>query len=395
MVKIITKFVSVWDKNLQQYVTESEESYTHDGDVALCKGASAPKPDPAIGQAALAQAATAQKALDFYTAEYERYRPQMEESNALADKVTAQQLESSKNNDALALDYQNYMKDTFRPLEQQLVDSAKAYNTTGRQDAEAAKGVADVHQAFDAQKASTARSNERMGINPNSGNAAAIQGGLDIQESIASANAANKGRTTAEQTGRAMVADAANMGRGLASNQATSTQIASSQAGAAMNANAAGNNATLQGLGIQGQGYQASIQGNQSAANILNGQYTNQVAAYNAKNASDASSAAGWGQVAGLAASFLAEGGMVNEPMGLGDEDLSEGNVIDNETGELNHPNGVIRGQGSEVSDSIPARLSKNEFVLNAGAVKLIASTLGLDALENLNKQGLSLRSAA
>lgn len=356
-------------------------------------GGGAPAVDPAIGQAALKNAEIAGKAYDFYTAEYEKYRPQMEASKNLADKVTQQQLESSKVNTDIAAEYNSYMKDTFRPLEKNLVDSANAYNTTGRQEAEASKGVSDVHQAFDTQKATSARNNERMGINPNSGNASAIQGGLDTQEAIASANAANKGRLTAESTGRAMVADAANMGRGLASNQATSTQIASSQANLALSANAAGNNAQLQGLNIQGQGYQTAIQGNQSAANILNAQYRNQLEANAQNNAADANNSAGWGQVAGLAASFFAEGGMV-EGAGLGDEEeRQEGNTIDNESGEIVHAQGNVTGSGTEVSDSIPAKLSKNEFVLNAGAVKIVAATLGLDALENLNKRGLPLRS--
>jgi hypothetical protein len=362
------------------------------GFILYSDSGSAPAADPLIGQAAAKNSEIAGKALDFYTNEYEKYRPQMEESKRLAAEVTQQQLDSSKTNANLAQDYSDYQKNTFRPLEKQLVDSATAYDTTGRQDAEASKGVADVHQAFDSAKATSARNNERMGVNPTSGNAESIQAGLDTNEAIASANAANKGRLTAESTGRAMVADAANLGRGLASNQATSTQIASTQAGKALDANATGNAATLQGLNIQGQGYQTGIQGNQSAANILNTQYNGQLQANAQNNASDANTMSGLGTIAGIGASFLAEGGLVNP--GLGDEEAPEGNTIDNETGELVHPQGVVNGAGTEVSDSIPARLSKKEYVLNAGAVKIVAATLGLDALDNLNKRGLSLRSA-
>jgi len=358
-------------------------------------GGDAPAADPAIGQAALKNAAIAEKAMDFYTKEYEKYRPQMEASKALAAQVTQQQLDSSKQNAELATDYQNYMKNTFRPLEKQLVDSATAYNTTGRQESEAAKGVSDVKQAFDSTRASSARNNERMGVNPNSGNAAAIQGGLDIQESIASANAANKGRITAEQTGRAMVADAANMGRGLASNQAASTQIASNQAGAALNANGFGNQQQINGLNIQGQGFQTGIQGNQSAANILNTQYQGQLAGYNAQNAADANSSAGIGSAIGMGAAMmnLKDGGKVDaNSMGLGDEEQAEGNIIDNETGEISHAQGRVIGAGTPTSDSIPARLSDGEGVLNEGAMKLMEFTLGLDAFDNLNKQGLKFR---
>lgn len=50
---------------------------------------------------------------------------------------------------------------------------------------------------------------------------------------------------------------------------------------------------------------------------------------------------------------------------------------------------GKVSGPGTETSDSIPARLSNGEFVLNAEAVKLI----GKDKLEALNNQGLAMRS--
>ena len=49
---------------------------------------------------------------------------------------------------------------------------------------------------------------------------------------------------------------------------------------------------------------------------------------------------------------------------------------------------GKVHGPGTETSDSIPARLSKGEYVLNAEAVKLV----GKDKLEAINQQGLAQR---
>jgi hypothetical protein len=50
---------------------------------------------------------------------------------------------------------------------------------------------------------------------------------------------------------------------------------------------------------------------------------------------------------------------------------------------------GEVDGPGTSVSDSIPARLSDGEFVLNEGAVKM----LGVDKLEAINQEGLKYRS--
>ena len=51
-------------------------------------------------------------------------------------------------------------------------------------------------------------------------------------------------------------------------------------------------------------------------------------------------------------------------------------------------PGGKVAGPGTETSDSIPARLSDGEFVLNAEAVRLV----GKKKLEQWNKQGLDIR---
>jgi hypothetical protein len=71
--------------------------------------------------------------------------------------------------------------------------------------------------------------------------------------------------------------------------------------------------------------------------------------------------------------SFLKDGGSVAQ--GLKRKDMTKGGEVD--------------GPGTSVSDSIPARLSDGEFVLNEGAVKM----LGVDKLEALNQEGLKYRS--
>lgn len=47
---------------------------------------------------------------------------------------------------------------------------------------------------------------------------------------------------------------------------------------------------------------------------------------------------------------------------------------------------GDVKGAGTETSDSIPAWLSVNEFVLNADAVKAVDAAMGPDFLDNLNE---------
>ena len=49
-----------------------------------------------------------------------------------------------------------------------------------------------------------------------------------------------------------------------------------------------------------------------------------------------------------------------------------------------------MKGPGTTTSDSIPARLSNKEYVLNAPAVKMV----GVKALNKLNNAGLKARAA-
>lgn len=89
----------------------------------------------------------------------------------------------------------------------------------------------------------------------------------------------------------------------------------------------------------------------------------------------------------GAAAPWLAGGYLLGSALDL----WADGGPVPHEGGLKRkdfRPGGKVSGPGTETSDSIPARLSDGEFVLNAEAVKLV----GKDKLESLNNQGLAVR---
>ncbi len=448
-------------------------------------GGDAPSPDPQIGQAALKNAQLGQDAFDFYKQEYLNAKPAQDKLNALAAEVQQQLVESGKLNNQYAQDYYNYMTDVFRPLEKSIVENANNYDTAGRREQEAAAGLADVNQAFDAQRQQTQRNNERMGVNPNSGNSQAINAQLDVAQAVAGANAMNKGRKNAETMGNAMKMDAASLGRNLPSNQATSQQIANNSATSAVNTGLSTMANDRAQTGLMQAGYGTAMQGYTNQANILNNQYQSQLSAYNADQANSAAGWAGLGTLAGMYAmkKGFKDGGVVDEdsyeyqgkplvrPFEEGNIDLSkrpkvknpdgsistvrsmgvnvdgievliptvsdDGRVMDDEEayqtfrktgkhlgkfktvedaeryGQVLHEmqekyyglkdggevgldsvftgTGTVKGPGTSTSDSIDAKLSKGEFVLNAEATKMI----GLDTLNAINKAGLKKREGA
>ena len=222
----------------------------------------------AMNTAATANAEIAKEALAWYKQQYAESAPQRELAAKTANDVAQQQLASSRKNDAISGDYWNYQKNTFRPLEAGIVADAQNYDTTARSEQAASKAMADMESQFGNEQAQQQRAMTRMGVTPTSGRFALTGNQMAMAQAAAKAGAASKARDNVELQGYARKMDAANMGRNLASNQATS-------AGVALNAgNSAVNNAGTpltqanNAMATMGQGFGTAIQGNNSAGNL-------------------------------------------------------------------------------------------------------------------------------
>ena len=223
-----------------------------------------------VNAAALANAQLSKEALDWFKTKYDEEKPARDAAIAAANKTTEQQLAIAQQNADISKGYWDYQKGTFRPLEQGLVADAQNYDTADRREAEAGQATANVSTQF-----ANARDNMRRSVaattgvvDPTSGNLAAQERAMAVQEAAARASAANTARKGVELQGYARKMDAANLGRGLASSQATS-------AGVALNAgnSAVGNAQVPVQIGQQataqvGQGYSQAVQANQSAGNL-------------------------------------------------------------------------------------------------------------------------------
>lgn len=244
---------------------------------------SSPAPDTSgMNAAAVANAEVAKEALEWYKTQYYDQAPERKAAAARANAVSDAQLASMGLNDAISRDYWDYQKNTFRPLEAGIVTAANEYDTAARREAEADKAAATVGAQFDNVQEQQGRNLARMGVMPGSGKALALNSQLGIEKAAAVANAENSARHNVELQGYARKMDAANLGRNLASQQATS-------AGVALNAgNASVANAGIpltqaqQATQMMGQGFNTAIQGNNSA-----GQLYGQIARVQNENAAN------------------------------------------------------------------------------------------------------------
>lgn len=221
-----------------------------------------------MNRAAEANAAIAKEALDFYKQEYEDTRPQREATQARANEVSDAQLLAQQQQNEITKDYADYQKNTFRPLEQKMVDAAQLFDTAQRRDQAAAEAVADVELAQGANMAALNRNVARSGGTMSGNQAMALAGDAALAGTKMRAGAANTARRNVETLGYARMADAANLGRNLASNQATSAGVALQQGNSAVGNSTTANATGMSGAGLMGQGFSTAIQGNQSAGSL-------------------------------------------------------------------------------------------------------------------------------
>ena len=221
-----------------------------------------------MNAAAKANADLAKEALDWYKQQYAEQAPLRQQAVDTATQVADAQVAAMDQNAAISNDYWNYQKGIFRPLEQGIVSDAAKYDTPERRQAESATAMAGVQQQMDHSMSAQSRALARQGVNPNSGKMLSMRGQLDIVGALGKAQAANKAIKDVELQGYARKMDAANLGRNLASNQATSAKVAI-DAGNSASANAQAPVSMAQSAaGMVGQGFNTAVSANNSAGNI-------------------------------------------------------------------------------------------------------------------------------
>lgn len=243
-----------------------------------------------INAAARDSAALGQEALQFYKDYMAKTEPDRQRAADTADQVAQTNLAAMKQQMDLGKEYADYNRETFRPLEQAIVSESQAYDTPERQQAAADQATADVRAAANRATASTARTLGRMGYDPTVN---ATKQAIDMARM--ESGAATGARRQVEATGRAMRMDAASLGRGLPSAQATAIQTGVGAGAGATGAAGAGLRFTGQGADFMGQGFRMGMAGAGQAGGLYGQQANLQQQAAN----SQMQGLAGFGQLAG------------------------------------------------------------------------------------------------
>lgn len=168
-----------------------------------------------------------------------------EEQKAFARKVGETQIDAMNlQMDFAKKDRQRY-EDVFLPMQDQYIAEANAYDTPERREAEAARYMVDIQRQADAQRTNADERLRSMGIDPSQVRSSSMMNQLAVATGANQALAGNNARTMIEDKGRAMRADAMNLGLGLPAQAAAGFQGSNASGAGAVNAGAAGQSAAL------------------------------------------------------------------------------------------------------------------------------------------------------
>lgn len=334
--------------------------------MSLC--GDAPQPDPAIGQAAAANAAVAKEALDFYKGVYATdIAPRAAKDAELRETLTNSTVKSMDQQSEIAGEQYKRYKDTFIPVEDQMVKDAMDYDSAANIQRRQGIAAANVNQSFSNAAGQSARQLSRYGLNPNSSAFARENAKLFNQEALASAGAQTGAAFDTMDKAVALRAGAAQTGRGLTNTALGAFAGSANSASTAGGISAQGAGVLNQGISTMGQGFNTAIAGNQSAGNLYLGQFGAEMQGYNAQQAA----IGGLFQGAGMAAGAY-----------FGMPKKADGGYID-KRGLRMANGGEVDGPGGPVDDRVPALLSDGEYVVPADVVK----AKGVEFFDNLRKK--------
>lgn len=322
-------------------------------------GSKAPEA-PDLGPMAEGSAESARIAQETALEQLAWAREQDTNNRQLLDRVVTGQEQIQDETLSNAQEDRGRYEDIYQPLEDNLVQEFQNYDSPERMQQDRSRAMSDVSQSFDAARRNSLQRLESYGVDPSQTRNAALDIGVRTAQAAATAGAASAATRSTEQTGRALRAEALNIGKGYPSNVAGSYGQ-SLQAGNSMMGNANQTTSTSSNaLGGVNAGLGTSIQGFGQAGNTMAQGYQGQMAQY---NANQATTNAAIGAVGGIAGMFMADGGIPfeSEP-GAIDYGEGDGSGIDDQvpinasTGEYIIPADVVRAKGEEFFDKLVER---------------------------------------
>lgn len=239
-----------------------------------------PKPDPAIGQAALSNAELAKEQVALGREQLAWERERANRQDPLVEKIVNQQIRSGEKNDARSDEQWNIYQQLFKPVEERMVSEAMNFDSPERKERMAAEAAADVTRSFNAAQDNNLRAFGAMGINPNSARFAGLANETSLAQAKDTAGAMNKARRDTELQGIALRTGAAQFGRNMPNTGIAADSLALNAGNSAVGNLASNSQIRNANNAAAAQWFGGAMSGNNSAGTLLNNQFANELNAY-------------------------------------------------------------------------------------------------------------------
>jgi hypothetical protein len=198
-------------------------------------------------------------------------QPAQKAAQDLQMKIGNESLAASEQQRQFASDQKKYYEDTFQPVEKQMVDEAKNYDSQDNVDRRSGIAAANVNQQFSNARGQSARLAGRYGLGSTSMSGPA--GASERSQALGTAGASTGAAFDTMDKGIALRAGAANFGRNMANTAATFSAVGNQSAGVASGAGTAGLNSAITGSNFMNSAYQQNIANTSAIGNGLSAAY--------------------------------------------------------------------------------------------------------------------------
>lgn len=260
-----------------------------------------PKPDPAIGEAAKANADIAKQQTALAKEQLAWEKDRATRQDPLVEKIVNQQIKSGDDNAERATEQWRIYQDLFHPVEQRMVKDANEFDSPERQERMAAEAGADVGRGYAATKDQNLRTMGAMGINPNSGRFAGLSQETNLGMAKDTAGAMNQARRATEQQGIALRTGVAQFGRNMPSTGIAADTMSLNAGNSAIGGMAQNSQIRNANQQAAAQWFGGSMASNNSAGGLLNNLYQNQIAGQQAAASASSGAMQGLGALGGAA----------------------------------------------------------------------------------------------
>lgn len=245
-------------------------------------GNDAPAPDPAIGEAAKANAAIAGRMQDLAETQYTDQKALLAEYSPLLKSLIQSNVDAQQTStDQSAAQWKSYT-DTWQPIEQELAKQSLAMADPAKAQQEADRAASTAATQYDRATADGARTLQAAGASPE--RVAAMQASAGLSGAKAIAGAASGAYRDTQKAGLAYLDNAARFGRNMTSTGIATAQLAGQQGQAASGGVYGLQSATGAGAAQAGSLFSQAVGANSAAGQLGLANYNAQLQASQANN---------------------------------------------------------------------------------------------------------------